>query len=93
MAAFAAVVLWAALAFGQAADWPMFGQNPALQGTSPARFPVAPLGHEWATPPPRTLLAYQEGIPYWSSPCLAHVEGELRVFEGGYSHYAERTAN
>jgi len=82
----ALALFWAPLAFGQAADWPMFGHDPARQGQSSARFPSATLGHEWATPPPLTLLAYQEGIPYWSSPCLATVEGEPRVFIGCYDN-------
>jgi len=78
-----------ALAFGLSAragsvDWPMFGFDAARQGHSPTRFASATLGHEWATPPPRSLHAYVEGTATWSSPCLATVEGQPRVFIGCY---------
>lgn len=65
-------------------DWPMFGFDPSRQSHSPTVFPSTALRHEWSTPPPRALYAYREGVPYWSSPCLATVEGEPRVFIGCY---------
>ena len=70
----------------QAADWPMFGLNPQRQGLSPTSFPAAVLEHQWSTPPPRTLYAYVEGTPYWSSPSLATVEGQPLVFIGCYDN-------
>jgi len=64
----------------------MFGLNPRRQGLSPTRFPSPTLEHLWSTPPPRTLYAYVEGTPYWSSPCLATMEGQPRVFIGCYDN-------
>ncbi len=67
-------------------DGPMFGLNPQRQGLSAARFPSATLEHVWTSPPPRALYAYVEGTPYWSSPCLATVEGQPRVYIGCYDN-------
>lgn len=83
----ALVALCLSAAFGaEVVDWPMFGLNPQRQGLSPTNFPSAALEHVWSTPPPRTLYAYVEGTPYWSSPCLATVEGQPRVFIGCYDN-------
>jgi len=71
---------------GESHDWPMFGLNPARQGHSPVRFASATLGKEWTTLPPRVLLTYVEGTPYWSSPSLATVGGQPRVFIGCYDN-------
>ena len=65
-------------------DWPMFGRDAARTGASPTRFASTTLGKAWATLPPRELFVYVEGVPYWSSPSLATVEGEPRVFLGCY---------
>jgi len=82
-----AVLLTSSLALGaEAVDWPMFGFGPARQGHSPTRFASAALEHVWSTPPPRTLFEFREGTPYWSTPCLATVAGEPRVFIGCYDH-------
>ncbi|HPD16553.1 MAG TPA: PQQ-binding-like beta-propeller repeat protein [Planctomycetota bacterium] len=67
-------------------DWPMYGFGPQRQSLSPTRFASATLEHVWSTAEPRTLYAYVEGIPYWSSPCLATVEGQPRVFIGCYDN-------
>jgi len=75
-----------AAAASEAVDWPMFGFGPQRQGASPTRFASARLQHIWATAPPRTLYTYVEGTPYWSSPCLATVEGQPRVFIGCYDN-------
>jgi len=83
----AILALCLSAAFGsEVVDWPMFGLNPQRQGLSTTRFPSATLEHVWATAPPRTLYAYVEGTPYWSSPCLATVEGKPRVFIGCYNN-------
>lgn len=80
-------VLAASAAFAaEVVDWPMYGFGPQRQSVSPTRFPSATLEHLWATPPPRTLYTYVEGTPYWSSPCLATVEGQPRVFLGCYDN-------
>ena len=71
---------------GEQVDWPMFGGAPSRCGVSASHFPSHILGLEWTTPPPRTLYAYNEGTPYWSSPCIATVEGKGRVFVGCYDN-------
>lgn len=75
-------VAWGA----EAVDWPMSGREPARQGRSRTRFPSHVLGREWTVRPLRTLYAYNEGTPYWSSPCVAAVEGKGRVFIGCYDN-------
>jgi len=64
----------------------MFGFGPQRQGVSPTRFASATLEHQWSTATPRALYTYVEGTPYWSSPCLATVEGQPRVFLGCYDN-------
>jgi len=71
---------------GESHDWPMFGHDPARQGISPVRFASTTLGKQWATLPPRALFTYVEGTPYWSSPSLATIDGQPRVFLGCYDN-------
>jgi len=79
-----AVALLASLA--AADDWPMFGHDPQRTGLSRAVFPTSTLQHLWSTPPPRALLTYVEGTPYWSCPAVAEVQGIPMVFIGCYDH-------
>ena len=65
-------------------DWPMYGRDPARHSRAAAHFPASILGRIWTTPKPRALYAYNEGTPYWSSPCVVTVAGKGRVFIGCY---------
>jgi len=81
----ASAILTLALATAAVADdWPMFGHDPQRSGRSQAVFPTTTLTHIWSTPPPRTLLTYVEGTPYWSCPAVAEVAGRPMVFIGCY---------
>ena len=68
-------------------EWSCFGGSASRSGAVDVEFSFGELKPTWTFKPGETRWAYRKGISVWSSPAIAEVDGQARVYIGSYDHH------